>query len=61
VIPPPPPPPPASPTAKTVATAKPTSSAPASTPKARQRNPLRTDAYDSGAPDAVSTGLNIPV
>lgn len=62
VIPPPPPPPPASPTARTVATARPTSSQPlASTSKPKQRNPLRTDSYDSGAPDAVATGLNIPV
>jgi hypothetical protein len=45
--------------AASVKTAKPTSSQPAA-PK-RRTNPLRTDAYNSGAPDAVATGLNIPV
>lgn len=54
--PPPPPPPPATLTAETVRAAKPTSTQPNSTTK--KRNPLRTD---SGSPDSVATGLNIPV
>jgi hypothetical protein len=45
--------------AASVKTAKPTSTAP-NAPK-RRSNPLRSDSYDSGAPDSVSTGLNIPV
>lgn len=59
IPPPPPPPPPATMSAATVKTAKPTSTQPGA-PK-RRSNPLRTDAYDSGAPDSVATGLNIPV
>lgn len=57
--PPPPPPPPVTMAATGVKTAKPTSTAP-NAPK-RRSNPLRSDSYDSGAPDSVSTGLNIPV